>query len=456
MLLAPLLGLTLGTVTVPPTTYLTMPSYGTAFNFSANQTFTDLYQEGSGNATYPEYWFMTLVAGGQYGLQSTDANFTVQTVFASQLLTYMQHTAGTVHIYCGSLGEPVSAAGANVLSYDAASKVASVTAIGGVTVTVSWVPVVTPTPTPAPTSAPTPTPSPTPAPTPFALTISQPTNMTYTTGGILVSLSTSGGVVDKILFNVKNGSSWVYASSIEYTAPYFMTGFANGTYTFYGYANNTAGYLDTETVVFSVAIPASGTSPGLPTVAIGKPQNMTYLTSTIPVSLSSTNADAVWWNIKNGSSWVYSYNQTYTAASSKVGFANGTYTFYAYAANSAGGSASSSVVFSVNSQAGVVLPYVDFGNFWLFFYEGNFLGWMQAFLAQTFFNIETAIGLMVFLFMIPIYLRSKSLLLLCILWLLIGSFIIAAFPIASGLAVLFMVLAVVGLVYRLFRGSSTN
>ncbi|MFA5366042.1 MAG: hypothetical protein WC325_12745, partial [Candidatus Bathyarchaeia archaeon] len=108
------------------------------------------------------------------------------------------------------------------------------------------------------------------------------------------------------------------------------------------------------------------------------------------------------------------------------------------------------VVFTVDSSLAGSLPVVDVGSYWLFFYEGNYLGFFQAFFISSFGNLETAIGLIVFLFMVPIYLRTKSLLLLCILWILIGSFLIVAFPLASGLAVLFMALAIGGLLYRLF------
>lgn len=442
LLFFPLAGLASAIVTVPTNTYLAMPSYGTNFNFAVEQTFNNLHMEGSTNSTYGEFWFLTLTNDETYGLRSTNTNFTVSTLFTSQTLTYFQAGSGTVDIYCGLLGEPVSTSGSVISSnYNAGTNIFSVTSLGGgMPITVSW----TPTPTPPPSPS-------------VSLAINQPISATYTTNDILVSLSASGGTIDRIWFNVLNGSNWVYPTPIIYTGPYFLSGFANGTYTLYASANNTAGNSDSSSVVFSVAIPSTPPQPGLPTVTIGRPQNLTYIVPSIYVALTSTNADAVWYNVMNGSDWVYTYNQTYMGGAMKSGFANGTYTFYAFAANSGGGFAQSSVVFSVGVPAGgVPLPFVDVSNFWLFLTEGNFLWFIQGYLVRTFLNIETAIALLVMLFMVPIYLRTRSLLLLCVLWLLIGSFIIAAFPIASGLAVLFIVLAIAGLLYRLFRGSTSG
>lgn len=427
------------TTTVPTGTYLAMPTYSSNFNFAVNQTFNDLYLTSSGNASYPEYWFMTLTTGSTYGL-SSDANFTVSTLFSGYLLEYQQHTAGTVYIYSGNWGQPTAITGNQTSSYNAATNVTSIFTIGGTAVWVSWASS-SPIPTPAPTTAPTAS---------VSLTINQPTVTTYSSSSILTKLTASGGTVDKVWFNVKNGSSWVYTSSIIYTAPYLMTGYANGSYTLYAFANNTAGSLASASVAFTVAVPSAGYSPGLPSVSIGRPLNQTYTVSTIAVSLTSTNADATWYNVKNGSSWVYTYNQTYSAATSITGYTDGTYTFYAFCANSGGASDMDTVVFTVDSSLAGTLPVVDVGSYWLFFYEGNYLGFFQAFFISSFGNLETAIALIVFLFMVPIYLRTKSLLLLCIIWILLGSFLIVAFPLASGIAVLFMALAIGGLLYRLF------
>ena len=425
------------TTTVPSSTHFAMPSYGTDFNFYTEQTFNDVYLESNANATYPEYWFFTTTSDTVFGWQSENVNFTASHIYSSpDYVQFYPYGAGVVHFYCGPLGEPTQYVGAATHSYSATTNVASVSVTGGNVVTLQWG---TPSPTPTPSAA-------------LSLTINQPTATTYSTSNVLISLTATGGTVDKVWFNVMNGSNWVYPSAIVYTSPNQMNGYTNGSYTLYAYANNTAGASASATVSFTVAL--TDIQPTIPTISIGKPQNTTYIVNTILVQLSSTNANAVWYNIKNGSSWIYTYNQTYTSSVSRTGFSNGTYQFYAFAANNQGGSASASVVFTIGASSDVVLPVLNLDNFWLFLYEGNFLGFMQAYLIGVFFNLETAIALIVMLFMVPIYLRTKSLMLLCILWIMLGGFFIAAIPLASGVAVLFMALGIGGLIFRLFRHST--
>jgi len=87
------------------------------------------------------------------------------------------------------------------------------------------------------------------------VTITLPTNTTYTTSTVPVEISASGGTIDTIWWNCKNGTSWIYGTNQTYTAPTSMTGFVNGTsYTFYAWANNTDGNWDEETVMFTVLI----------------------------------------------------------------------------------------------------------------------------------------------------------------------------------------------------------
>jgi len=90
------------------------------------------------------------------------------------------------------------------------------------------------------------------------VTIVKPANTTYLSSTIPVQLSASGGTIDKIWYNCKNGTEWIYGSNITYMAPTSMTGFINGSsYMFYAWANNTDGNWDEETVMFTVAIPPS-------------------------------------------------------------------------------------------------------------------------------------------------------------------------------------------------------
>jgi hypothetical protein len=91
------------------------------------------------------------------------------------------------------------------------------------------------------------------------------------------------------------------------------------------------------------------------TVSISSPINATYSSGTIVVTCSvSTNGttDKRWWNCKNGTSWVYTSNQTVAAgswSSSMTNFVNGTsYKFYAWANITEGESNESTVMFSVS------------------------------------------------------------------------------------------------------------
>ena len=87
------------------------------------------------------------------------------------------------------------------------------------------------------------------------VTITSPTNTTYTSSSVSVSLSASGGTINTIWWNCKNGTSWIYGTNQTYTVPTSMTGFVDGaSYTFYAWANNTDGNWDEETVMFTVLI----------------------------------------------------------------------------------------------------------------------------------------------------------------------------------------------------------
>lgn len=197
--------------------------------------------------------------------------------------------------------------------------------------------------------------------------------------------------------------------------------------------------------------PPATPPPKNPVLSISRPQNMTYVTSTVSVHVLVENADAVWFNVRNGSGWVFPYNFSYGGPTSVVGLSDGVYVFHVFAANSKGGYATASIMFSVDSQAGAQLPELNHSLLWIFLFEGNFLGFLQAYFVHTFFNVQVAFALIILLFMVPIYLRTKSLLLLCILWILLGSFFIVSLPLASGIAIVFIVLGVGGLFYKLFR-----
>jgi hypothetical protein len=91
--------------------------------------------------------------------------------------------------------------------------------------------------------------------TPIMVSIVKPENVTYTSSTIPVEITASDGTIDQIWYNCKNGTAWIYGSNQTYTSPTDMTGFVNGTYEFYAWANNTEGSSDSDQVWFTVEIP---------------------------------------------------------------------------------------------------------------------------------------------------------------------------------------------------------
>ena len=81
------------------------------------------------------------------------------------------------------------------------------------------------------------------------VTITYPTNTTYTTSTIPVDFSASGGTIDKLWYNCKHNGSWLF-SNTTYTTPTTMTISNNGAYTFYAWANNTESVKGNGTVTF--------------------------------------------------------------------------------------------------------------------------------------------------------------------------------------------------------------
>jgi hypothetical protein len=297
--------------------------------------------------------------------------------------------------------------------------------------------------------------------------ITDPANTTITgpTVDVEFYVSSNDTIVSRC-FNVffSNGTS---TGNITYTGATSIIVNGNGTASLFAYVVGEKSE-DSKNVSFSVLYivadepeptptptpTPTATSDTQPDLTIISPFNRTYMTDSFNVEISYMGqADLVWFNVRNGSSWVYDSNITYSGATVLTGFIDGSYTFMVWASNSLGESDSATVLFTIGITANPVLPQVNFDSFWLFFYEGDYLGFAQAFLVSTFLNFETAMVLVVMLFVVPVYLKTKSLMLLSILWLLLGGFFVVVLPAASALSVLFVALGIGGLAYRLFRPS---
>lgn len=83
-----------------------------------------------------------------------------------------------------------------------------------------------------------------------------------------------------------------------------------------------------------------------------------------------------------------------------------------------------------------------------FFQEGDWLGFLQAAYVFSFGSADLFYGFLIMLFMSPIYIKTRSLLLMVVLWILVGGGIVAAIPMLANVGVFLMVIGVAGLLVR--------
>jgi len=194
-------------------------------------------------------------------------------------------------------------------------------------------------------------------------------------------------------------------------------------------------------------------------VTITWPINITYTSQTISYSVYATGNDtASDYQInlfKNG--LLVGTNKT-TETGSFGSLTTGSYTFGAYVLGTNGASTYESVDFSVIYAAATPSPspggirYLDVLNvqpFWQYLNAGNLLGFFQSIFLWSFIQQDILVGALCMLFLVPIYIKTRSLLLLSILWILLGGFFIVAMPAVSGLAVVFLVLGIGSVFWKL-------
>lgn len=85
-----------------------------------------------------------------------------------------------------------------------------------------------------------------------------------------------------------------------------------------------------------------------------------------------------------------------------------------------------------------------------YLYEGDFLGFLQAVYVSAFQSADIFYAVVIMLFTVPMYIRTKSVLLLCILWILLGGLVIVATPLVAGMSVFIVGFGIAGLLYRLY------
>jgi hypothetical protein len=101
-------------------------------------------------------------------------------------------------------------------------------------------------------------------------------------------------------------------------------------------------------------------------------------------------------------------------------------------------------------SAPYVPPPSEIQNFLAFLLAGDFLGFIMAVYTQGFGNVDIFFGVVIMLVMVPLYIRTKSLMFMSILWILLGSLFLVAMPLVSGLAVLLLVLGVGSMLFEIF------
>lgn len=89
-------------------------------------------------------------------------------------------------------------------------------------------------------------------------------------------------------------------------------------------------------------------------------------------------------------------------------------------------------------------PFLDF------LWAGDYLGFIQAIYVSAFQSADLFWGVVILLFMAPLYVRTRSLLFMSILWILLGSLFLVAMPIVSGLAILLLSFGIAGMFFKLF------
>ena len=85
-----------------------------------------------------------------------------------------------------------------------------------------------------------------------------------------------------------------------------------------------------------------------------------------------------------------------------------------------------------------------------FILEGDIFGFLQAVYTSAFGSADIFYVVLTLMIMIPLYIRTKSLIFCAIAWILLGSLFIIAFPLVSGVAILLIVMGLASLLFKLF------
>lgn len=93
---------------------------------------------------------------------------------------------------------------------------------------------------------------------------------------------------------------------------------------------------------------------------------------------------------------------------------------------------------------------VDVGTLLQYLFTGDFLGLLQAIYVSAFLSADIFYGVLILLFTAPLYIRTKSLLLLCIMWIMLGGLVIVTLPLVSGIAFFLVVFGFAGVLLKVY------
>lgn len=93
---------------------------------------------------------------------------------------------------------------------------------------------------------------------------------------------------------------------------------------------------------------------------------------------------------------------------------------------------------------------VDITTLLQYLYEGDVLGFLQAVYVSAFQSADIFYAMVALLFTAPLYIRTKSLLFMSIIWTLLGGFFLVAMPIVSGVAMLLLIFGLAGMLFKLY------
>lgn len=191
-------------------------------------------------------------------------------------------------------------------------------------------------------------------------------------------------------------------------------------------------------------------------LTITSPENTTYTTSSILISLSTSGNDTnpvYSWNVKfSNGTWLYESNQTSSETAITIAEDVSNALFACYVSGDNGESDYGEIYFSTSFST---LPtIVDFGIggdislLLTYLLAGDLAGFIIACYTTRIGQLFYAI--LVLCFTVPLAIRTQSITYVAIVWLILGIFFIPAVPLISPAAVLLLILGIGGLIYRVY------